>query len=151
MAQTENWDDDFEDNTVSPARQLASRPYHRCPKLPEIPEPENWDDDIGAGKSSCPPRKTKHGTRWTTRITKKRTRPSLPLHILVRSLSSSLLPVPIPASLPTAFPNISRRGIPWLSNHVGFFLFPLDATRLRTRQWRISPCVAECLPRHVTT
>ena len=72
------------------------------------------------------PRKTKHGTRWTTRITKKRTRPSLPLHILVRSLSSSLLPVPAPApaSPPTVFPTISRRGIPWLSNHVGFFCAP---------------------------
>ena len=54
MAQTENWDDDFEDKTDSPARQLTSRPHHRRQKLPEIPEPENWDDDIDAGKFVSP-------------------------------------------------------------------------------------------------
>ncbi|KAH9168351.1 hypothetical protein EDB89DRAFT_1992029 [Lactarius sanguifluus] len=53
IAQTENWDDDFEDKTDSPARQPASR-YHKRPKLPEIPEPENWDDDIDAGKFVSP-------------------------------------------------------------------------------------------------
>ncbi|KAF8264574.1 hypothetical protein EI94DRAFT_1738197 [Lactarius quietus] len=52
--QTENWDDDFEDKTDSPARHPASRPHHRRPKLPEIPEPENWDDDIDAGKFVSP-------------------------------------------------------------------------------------------------
>ncbi|KAI9435038.1 hypothetical protein H4582DRAFT_2059614 [Lactarius indigo] len=54
IAQTENWDDDFEDKTDSPARQPASRPHHKRPKLPEIPEPENWDDDIDAGKFVSP-------------------------------------------------------------------------------------------------
>ncbi|KAH9015174.1 hypothetical protein EDB84DRAFT_1634955 [Lactarius hengduanensis] len=53
IAQTENWDDDFEDKTDSPARQPASR-HHKRPKLPEIPEPENWDDDIDAGKFVSP-------------------------------------------------------------------------------------------------
>ncbi|KAH9058092.1 hypothetical protein EDB87DRAFT_1628206 [Lactarius vividus] len=53
IAQTENWDDDFEDKTDSPARQPAWR-HHKRPKLPEIPEPENWDDDIDAGKFVSP-------------------------------------------------------------------------------------------------
>ncbi|KAH9049758.1 hypothetical protein EDB83DRAFT_2400322 [Lactarius deliciosus] len=53
IAQTENWDDDFEDKTDSPARQPASR-HHKRPNLPEIPEPENWDDDIDAGKFVSP-------------------------------------------------------------------------------------------------
>ena len=53
IAQTENWDDDFEDKTDSPARQPASRPHHKRPKLPEIPD-ENWDDDIDAGKFVSP-------------------------------------------------------------------------------------------------
>jgi hypothetical protein len=43
---TENWDDDFEDKTDSPARHPYSRPRHRSPKFPDIPEPENWDDDL---------------------------------------------------------------------------------------------------------
>jgi hypothetical protein len=51
ISQTENWDDDFEDKTDSPARQ---RPHHKRPKLPEIPEPENWDDDIDPGKFVSP-------------------------------------------------------------------------------------------------
>jgi hypothetical protein len=60
MTQTENWDDDFEDKTDSPARQPGSRPHHKRLKLPEIPEPENWDDDIDAGKFVSP----KKGPTW---------------------------------------------------------------------------------------
>ncbi|KAH9010615.1 hypothetical protein EDB85DRAFT_2161023 [Lactarius pseudohatsudake] len=41
------------DKTDSPARQPASRD-HKRPKLPEILEPENWDDDIDAGKFVSP-------------------------------------------------------------------------------------------------
>ena len=54
LPHTENWDDDFEDKTNSPARQPPSRPHHRSPRLPEIPEPENWDDDIDGNRFVSP-------------------------------------------------------------------------------------------------
>jgi hypothetical protein len=51
---TENWDDDFEDKTDSPARHPHSRPHHRSPKFPDIPEPENWDDDLESNRFISP-------------------------------------------------------------------------------------------------
>ncbi|KAH9971275.1 hypothetical protein BJV74DRAFT_246160 [Russula compacta] len=54
LAQTENWDDDFEDKSNSPARKLPPRPHHKSPRLPEIPEPENWDDDLEGNKFVSP-------------------------------------------------------------------------------------------------
>ncbi|KAI0247749.1 hypothetical protein BJV78DRAFT_896701 [Lactifluus subvellereus] len=54
VAPTENWDDDFEDKTDSPARHPPSRPHHKAPKLPGIPEPENWDDDLDSNKFVSP-------------------------------------------------------------------------------------------------
>ena len=77
-----------------------------------------------------------------TRTIKKRTRPSL--HILARSLSSSLLPRP---RFPTyRFPNLLQEKPSLALQPCPFFLFPPDATRLRTRLWRISPCVVEVPP-----
>jgi hypothetical protein len=56
VAHTENWDDDFEDKSNSPARQPPPRshPHHKSPRLPDIPEPENWDDDLDANKFVSP-------------------------------------------------------------------------------------------------
>lgn len=54
LAQTENWDDDFEDKSNSPARKPPPRPHHKSPRLPEIPEPENWDDDLEGNKFVSP-------------------------------------------------------------------------------------------------
>src|SRR6266403_596270 len=54
VAHTENWDDDFEDKTNSPARHPPSRSHHKSPRLPDIPEPENWDDDLDAHKFVSP-------------------------------------------------------------------------------------------------
>lgn len=51
---TENWDDDFEDKSNSPARLLPSRFHHKSPRLPDIPEPENWDDDLDGNKFVSP-------------------------------------------------------------------------------------------------
>ena len=92
--------------------------------------------------SSCPPRKTKHGTHRTTRMTKKRTRPLL--HILERSLSSSLLPRP--RFHIYRFPNHLQEKHSLALQPCPFFLFPPDATRLPTRLWPISPCVVEVPP-----
>ncbi|KAH9010453.1 hypothetical protein EDB85DRAFT_1267464 [Lactarius pseudohatsudake] len=93
-------------------------------------------------ESSCHPRRTQHGTLWTrkmvrTLLTRRRTRPSP--HILVWSLSASLLPRPpfpgfhFPQCLQER-PSLALQ--PCLS-----FPFPPDATRLHTHLWRISPCV----------
>jgi hypothetical protein len=54
VAQTENWDDDFEDKSNSPARQPPFRSHHKPSRLPEIPEPENWDDDLDTNKFVSP-------------------------------------------------------------------------------------------------
>ena len=54
VAHTENWDDDFEDKSNSPARQRPPRSHHRSPKLPEIPEPENWDDELDGNRFVSP-------------------------------------------------------------------------------------------------
>ena len=54
ISSTENWDDDFEDKTDSPARHPPSRPHYKPPKLPGIPEPENWDDDLDGNKFVSP-------------------------------------------------------------------------------------------------
>jgi hypothetical protein len=89
--------------------------------------------------SSCPPRRTQHGTRRTMRMTKRRTRPSL--HILASSPSPSFLPRP---RFPTyRFPNHLQERPSLALQPCRFFPFPPDATRLRTHLWRISPCVAE--------
>jgi hypothetical protein len=54
ITHTENWDDDFEDKTNSPARQPLIRSHHKSPRLPDIPEPENWDDDLDGNKFISP-------------------------------------------------------------------------------------------------
>ena len=43
-----------EDKANSPACQPPSRPHHRSPRLPEIPEPENWYDDLDGNKLVFP-------------------------------------------------------------------------------------------------
>ncbi|KAH9954540.1 hypothetical protein BC827DRAFT_1272511 [Russula dissimulans] len=53
VAQTENWDDDFVDKN-SPARHPPSRSPSKPPRLPEIPEPENWDDDLDGNRFVSP-------------------------------------------------------------------------------------------------
>ena len=54
IANTENWDDDFEDKSNSPARLLPLRSHLKSPGLPDIPEPENWDDDLDGNKFVSP-------------------------------------------------------------------------------------------------
>jgi len=53
VAHAENWDDDFEGKSKSPAHQSPPRshPNHKLPRLPDIPEPENWDDDLDANRA----------------------------------------------------------------------------------------------------
>ncbi|KAH7925772.1 hypothetical protein BV22DRAFT_1033576 [Leucogyrophana mollusca] len=58
-AQAENWDDDFEDRTDSPARRpfhsLKTRhSYHTPPRPRAHAEHENWDDDFETEKHDTP-------------------------------------------------------------------------------------------------
>ncbi|KAH7914872.1 hypothetical protein BJ138DRAFT_1123089 [Hygrophoropsis aurantiaca] len=64
--QTENWDDDFEDKTDSPARRpihpLKTRhSYHTPPRPRANVEHENWDDDFEMEKHDTPMgKRTRH-------------------------------------------------------------------------------------------
>ncbi|KAH7886709.1 hypothetical protein F5I97DRAFT_1038359 [Phlebopus sp. FC_14] len=65
--QAENWDDDFEDKTESPAQRhhhhkLRTRhSYHTPPRPRPLAEPENWDDDFDTEKNDTPmAKRTRH-------------------------------------------------------------------------------------------
>ncbi|KAI6104575.1 hypothetical protein EDD16DRAFT_1492581 [Pisolithus croceorrhizus] len=56
VSQTENWDDDFEDKTDSPAQRQSTSRKMRTPSRPKAPaDHDNWDDDFEyAEKNNTP-------------------------------------------------------------------------------------------------
>ncbi|KAH8091812.1 hypothetical protein BXZ70DRAFT_952323 [Cristinia sonorae] len=131
VAQTENWDDDFQDKSDSPLfhqgpSDLSPRSRRSRKRVP-IPETENWDDEFepGGGNANSPSGKS---ARWSSSsseedfgsgskeddrtVTSRSRRATLPLHLPgdtppppVPTIPSGLLrtqdPAPFPRS-PTA-------------------------------------------------